>query len=151
MTLLKSACYTIAAASILTFAASAHANSRGVHATPRVVNAQPFVCPRVDNGIGRDFALTPQPPQRFRTVNRLHGNFLGSSSTSTFFYVKGVRNFEKGNLDKAEQAFQAALRADGSEAMDRLTLHFLTLIKDQQGNELAAKEYAEAYFALAEK
>ncbi len=148
MTLLKSACYTIAAASILTFAASAHANSRGVHATPRVVNAQPFVCPRADNGKGGNFALTPQ---RFRTGNMLHGNFLGSSSTSTFFYLKGVRNFEKSNLDKAEQAFQAALRADGSKAMDRLTLHFLTLIKGQQGNEIAAKEYAEAYFALAEK
>ena len=62
-----------------------------------------------------------------------------------------MRNFDKGNLEKAESAFRATLRADGSDRMDRLTFHYLTLINHQLGNKNKVNQYAEAYFKLDKK
>ena len=76
---------------------------------------------------------------------------LGSSSTASFFYRKGVKSFDRGNLDKADQAFRAALRANGSTALDALTLRYLIHINQQQGDKFASKRYKQAYFKLAEK
>jgi len=48
-----------------------------------------------------------------------------ASSTANYFYKLGMKHYEKGNLDKAEKAFQAVLRADG---LDLEATHFLALI-----------------------
>jgi tetratricopeptide (TPR) repeat protein len=77
--------------------------------------------------------------------------YLGSSRTATFYYKKGVKSFEKGNLDKAIRHFEAVLRADGSRGLDRATLHYLANITNQQGDAQATKKYVEAYNALNQK
>ena len=74
--------------------------------------------------------------------------YLGSTRTATLFYKKGVKNFEKGRLDKAEQHFRAVLRADGSKGLDKATYHYLANIKHKQGDEVAYKKYAMAYYKL---
>jgi hypothetical protein len=82
----------------------------------------------------------------FNRANSLQGRFLDGSETATFFFRKGVRAFDAGELDKAEEAFRASLRADG---LDRLSLHYLVIINDRQGDEGSARDYADRYFALA--
>ena len=74
--------------------------------------------------------------------------YLGSSRTATLYYKKGVKNFDKGKLDKAAQHFRAVLRADGSKGLDKNTYHYLANIKHQQGDEAAYKRYAAAYYSL---
>lgn len=74
--------------------------------------------------------------------------FLGSTRTATLNFKKGVKNFEKGKLDKAAQHFRAALRADGSKGLDKLTYHYLANISHKQGDAVKVKEYAEAYSKL---
>ena len=74
--------------------------------------------------------------------------YLGSSRTATLSFKKGVKNFEKGRLDKAAQHFRAALRADGSKGLDKATYHYLANISHKQGDEIKVKEYAQAYQRL---
>jgi len=74
--------------------------------------------------------------------------YLGSSRTATFFFKKGVKSFEKGNLEKADQHFRAVLRADGSKGLDKAVFHYLANISHQQGHEAKAKEYAESYYRI---
>ena len=136
MTILKATCLTIATASVLALAPAAYANSNNLTKTS-VVNGT-------------------SPPNIF--INHTNPNtghvpveILGSSETATFYYKKGVKHFEKGNLEKSESAFEASLRAHGSKSMDGLTLHYLTLISDKQGDEVQKQKYAQAYFDLTEK
>jgi len=70
---------------------------------------------------------------------------LNGSSTASHYYRVGVKEFEKENLDKAENAFNAVLRADG---LDKEALLYLTKIKKKQGNTAQAKEYALAYHSI---
>ena len=84
------------------------------------------------------------------TPGHVGERLLGSSSTASFFYSKGVKNFERGNLDKAEQAFKAVLRAKGSKRMDALTLRYLIHINQQQDDKFASNGYKQAYLKLAE-
>ena len=74
--------------------------------------------------------------------------FLGSSRTATFYYKKGVKSFQKGKLEKADQHFRASLRADGSRGLDKATYHYLSNLKHKQGDELQSKKYAQAYYNL---
>lgn len=74
--------------------------------------------------------------------------YLGSTRTATLFFKKGVKNYDKGNLDKAAQHFRAALRADGSRGLDKVTYHYLTNIHHKQGDNVKAEKYAQAYFKL---
>lgn len=136
MTILKTACLSIAAIPILTLTPAAYANSNNLTKTS-VVNGT-------------------SPPNIFInhtnfTTGHVPVQILGSSETATFYYKKGVKHFEKGNLEKSESAFRGALRAHGSKPMDGLTLHYLTLISDKQGDEVKKKKYAQAYFDLTEK
>ena len=132
MSVLKTACASLATLSFLTVAPSAFANTSKTAA------------------IGATFDTAAHPSSR-HAKGHIPVTFLGSSETSSFFYLKGVKQFEKGNLEKSEQAFRASLRAHGSKAMDRLTLHYLTNINHKQGDTHTAEKYAEAYFALDKK
>ena len=131
MSVLKIACLTIASVSVLGMAPTAFAESGSLTTTP------------VAKGVN---AL------RGGTGGTLGGHIgpmlLNSSETATFFYKKGLKHFEKGNLEKSEYAFRAVLRADGSKEMDRVTLSYLTLISEKQGNLAAKEKYAQAYSEL---
>jgi len=74
--------------------------------------------------------------------------YLGSSRTATLAFKKGVKNFEKGKLDKAARHFRAALRADGSKSLDKTIYHYLANISHKQGDETKVNEYAQAYHSL---
>ena len=77
-----------------------------------------------------------------------NGRLLDGSETATFFYRKGVKRFEDGKLDRAEEAFRAVLRADG---LDRLALHYLVIINDAQGDRATAEMYAARYAEVVEE
>ena len=126
---LKSTTLTIATFAALSFASTASAN------TPT----------SVANGLGTQ----PNIQTYNYTPGHVGDTYFGSSETATFFYKKGVSKLEDGKLQKAEAAFKASLRADGSSKMDKYTLHYLAYISQQQGNETQAKTYAEAYMDLA--
>lgn len=131
MSVLKTACLTIASVSVLGMVPTAFAESGSLTTTP------------VAKGVN---AL------RGGTGGTLGGHIgpmlLNSSETATFFYKKGLKHFEKGNLEKSEYAFRAVLRADGSKEMNRVTLSYLTLISEKQGNLAAKEKYAQAYSEL---
>ena len=131
MSVLKTACLTIASVSVLGMVPTAFAESGSLTTTP------------VAKGVN---AL------RGGTGGTLGGHIgpmlLNSSETATFFYKKGLKHFEKGNLEKSEYAFRAVLRADGSKEMDRVTLSYLTLISEKQGNLAAKEKNAQAYSEL---
>lgn len=129
--------YSIVTASVLSFATSANAQSS-------LATTNPFLASGIDNH-------QEVPYLRLFDVNAqtLTGErYLGSSRTATFFFKKGVKNFEKGKLEKADQHFRAVLRADGSKGLDKATLHYLANINHKQGNEAKAKEYAQAYYKI---
>ena len=135
MSVLKTACLTIASVSVLAMAPTAFAKSGNITKTS------------VANGVN-----TQNISLRGGTGGTLGGHvgpmLLNSSETATFFYKKGLKHFQKGNLEKSEYAFRAVLRADGSKEMDRLTLSYLTLISEKQGNLAAKEKYAQAYSEL---
>jgi hypothetical protein len=136
MKLFKIACSTVASASFLAISPTAFANTGHITKTS------------VANGAAA-------PNIFINNTNAANGHvpvhLLGSSETATHFYKKGVKHFENGNLEKSEAAFKAVLRAHGSESMDKLTLHYLTLINDKQGDHFAKEKYAQAYFELSKK
>ena len=70
---------------------------------------------------------------------------LNGSSTASRYYRVGVRQFEKGNLEKAEKAFKAVLRARG---LNKQALYYLTQISAKQGDEAKLLKYNQAYHAL---
>jgi len=88
---------------------------------------------------------------RFNTLTHADARLYGSSSTATSFFKRGMKRFEDGKLDQAEQAFEAVLRANGSKKMDKLTLHYLSHINYLQGEHDSSKQYAQAYVDLIEK
>ena len=79
---------------------------------------------------------------QFPMANRTLSN---GSSTATKYYKFGVSRFEKGNLESAEKAFKAVLRANG---LDKQAYYYLAKIKEKQGNQALAIEYAQAFYAL---
>ena len=136
MSILKTTCLSTAAVPVLAIASTAFANSGNITKTSAANGAAP---PNIF--INHTNSATSHVPV----------HLLGSSETATFFYKKGVKHFEKGNLEKSESAFEAVLRTHGSQSMDKLTLHYLTLINDKQGDEINTKKYAQAYFELTKK
>lgn len=74
--------------------------------------------------------------------------YLDGSSTATFFYRKGVRNFERGNMAKAEKAFEAVLRTNG---LDRLAYFYLAKINAQKNDFNSTRKYIEAYHSYGSK
>ena len=120
-------------------AANARANSTNATNT---TNAFLGHTPNKENTVQhlRLFDVSTQPLRGER--------YLGSTRTATFFYKKGVKSFEKGNLEKAEQHFKAVIRADGSKGLNKNTYHYLANINHKQGDVVAAKKYAEAYYNL---
>lgn len=139
MKILNAALYCLATVSVVSL--SSAADARSTNAT-NTTNAFLGHTPNKDAQIQhlRLFDVSAQPLRGER--------YLGSTRTATFFYKKGVKSFEKGNLDKAEQHFRAAIRAEGSKGLDKNTFHYLANINHKQGDAVAAKKYAEAYYNL---
>ena len=88
--------------------------------------------------------FNPTSPNRFNPNRSLYG----ASETATFYYKVGVKQFEKGNLDKAERAFNSVLRADG---LNKQAYHYLALINLKQGNKEAAQKYTLSLNKLVER
>ena len=139
MSFMKTACSSFAMMSIFALAPTASANSKP-YSTSTFPQAIECTYNTAANHVGGDFL------GEHKAIT-----FPGSSKTASSFYRKGVKQFDKGNLEKAERAFEASLRAHGSKTMDQMTLHYLTNLNHKQGDTLAAKQYAEAYFALNTK
>jgi hypothetical protein len=141
MTLLKASFYSVAAAAVLSFSTSAYANNTFANATN---TTNPFLAGAVPDKSNvqylRLFDVSALPHRGER--------YLGSSRTATLYFKKGVKNFEKGNLDKAARHFKAVLRADGSRGLNKATYHYLTNITHKQGDEAQAKSYAQAYYNI---
>lgn len=133
MTILKATLYSLATASLLMITPAAHADV--------TTSCLKETAPLQDEACIQYLRLWAASGARGET-------YIGSTRTATFFYKKGVKNFEKGNLEKADQHFKAALRADGSRGLDKATYHYLTNIKHTQGDELQSEKYAKAYFDL---
>jgi len=136
MKLLKTAYLTIASSSVIAIAPVAFANSGAISQAS------------VANGATAENIFINQTNRSNGSNGHVPVYLLGSSETATRFYKTGVKHFEKGSLEKSEAAFQAVLRAHGSNSMDKLTLHYLTLINDKQGDPVAKEKYAQAYFDL---
>ena len=148
MSILKIACLSIAATSIIAFAPHAHANSFGT-------NGAYYGTGNISGFHGVSYSAPTVPEATYTSVSRsvwpLSLRQLGGSTTATTKFARGLSQFEKGNLDDSAYAFRSALRANGSKEMDRLSLHYLTLISDKQGDEINTKKYAQAYFELTKK
>ena len=70
-----------------------------------------------------------------------HQRFSGASDTASFYYRVGVRQFEKGNFDRAEEAFNAVLLADG---LNRQAHYYLAKINIEQGDKETAVKHTRA-------
>jgi len=84
-----------------------------------------------------------QFPQTNNT--QLKNIYRNASETASHYYRVGVRSFEKGNFQKAQEAFEAVLRADG---LDKEAHHYLAVIKKSQGEMRSAKTHVLKYHAL---
>lgn len=104
--------------------------------------------PRLDTGIQNHSEIEYLRLFDVSARTLVGDRFLGSSRTATLYYKKGVKNFEKGNLEKAEQHFRASLRAHGSKGLDKATLHYLVNVSHQLGDTTKAKAYAQDYYNL---
>ena len=78
----------------------------------------------------------------------VRSTYLNGSTTATYFYRKGVRNFERGNIEKAEKAFEAVLRTNG---LDRQAYLYLAKINAQKGDLNKTQKYTEAYHSYGSK
>lgn len=133
MKIMKLTLFSLAAASLLTVSANAQINT-----------INPFLADAPADKSNEQYL-------RLFDVNVFTDRgdrYLGSSQTATLYYKKGVKNFEKGKLDKADQHFRASLRADGSRGLDKATYHYLSNIHHKRGDELQSKKYAQAYYNI---
>lgn len=121
----------VASVSVMAFAPAAYANS----------TLTPFA-----NGAQSNTYVAPSSNE-YTTAHKSR-KLLDGSTTATKYFYSGVRSFESGNLEDAEAAFKAALRARG---LDQPSLHYLVVINDKQGDDAKVTEYAKAYFSLTEK
>lgn len=88
-------------------------------------------------------------PIRFGISTMPKSQRIGNgSSTATKYYKFGVKYYERNDLDKAEYAFKAVLRADG---LDKQALYYLAKIAEKQGNIEAANNYAKDFYEIDSK
>lgn len=85
------------------------------------------------------------------TTPHVGDRYFGSSDTATFFFKKGISKLEQGNLEKSAAAFRASLRAQGTDRLNKFTLHYLAYINQQLGNTEQAESYAQSYLAIDKK
>lgn len=140
MKLLKTVCLAIAASSIIAIAPAAYANSGNGGFSS------------LGGGTSAGYIHYPVPGSTSESTDVKPSYVLiGGSATASRYFRQGVKNFEKGNLEKSEYAFEASLRAHGSKIMDGLTFKYLTLINDQQGDEIKKEKYEQALLDLSNK
>ncbi len=72
---------------------------------------------------------------RNTTSSRL---WLNGSSTANKYYRKGIRQFEKGNLKRAEEHFNAVLLANG---LNQQAHYYLAKINLKQGDKKQAAKH----------
>jgi len=111
----------IAALMTAGFASTAHANSFGSGANINAANPTSAFYFSSNGGV-----------QSARVLN-------GSDTASHYFKV-GVNQYKKGNLEKAEQAFEAVLRAKG---LNKQAHYYLAKINIDQGQKTVAAEHAK--------
>ncbi len=132
----KTNLYTITAASILifAFAPAAYANNYGgitsYNGSSSTYNSYSSSSIRGQH-FNPNFSGTAVKPR-----------ILNGSSTASYYYRVGVSQFEKGNFEKAERAFEAVLRAKG---LNKQALYYLTQISEKQGDDAKLTKYAQAY------
>ena len=97
MTVFKTTFLALASTSLLALAPLASANYVG---SGKAIQASTYT--GTGYTFGENVRGTPGGPVR--------STYLDGSTTATYFYRKGVRNFERGNIEKAEKAFEAVLR-----------------------------------------
>ena len=136
MNFIKASFLTLAVVSILGIANTASANTYTNHSVGSY-----------QGGLAFQGRIEHEKVSNLNKGERL----FGSSTTASFFYKKGTRNFDRGNLDKAEKAFRASLRANGSIGLDARALLHLIYINQQQGDGLSSEKYKQAYLQLAGK
>lgn len=64
------------------------------------------------------------------------------SSTSSYYFKVGVKNFERNNLDKAEKAFEAVLRTND---LKKQAYYYLAQINAKQNEQENVEKYIMAY------
>lgn len=67
------------------------------------------------------------------------------SDTASFYYKLGVKNYEKGDLIEAEQAFEAVLRAKG---LNQEAHHYLAFIAYKNNDDKKVEKHVKAYHGL---
>lgn len=65
---------------------------------------------------------------------------LGASETASHYYRLGVTQYEKGNLNKAERAFEAVLR---TRVLNKQAHYYLAKINIDQGQKDVAVEHTK--------
>ena len=89
-----------------------------------------------NNNVAADNRYRGTVSGSYHRPNRI---ILDGSSTASHYYRVGVRQFEKGNFDKAEYAFNAVLRANG---LNQQAHYYLAKINMEQGDKESATKHA---------
>jgi len=72
-------------------------------------------------------------------------SFSEASETASYFFKIGVKNYEKGNLDKAEKSFEAVLR---TKDLVQQSNYYLARINAKQGEDENVLKYVKAYHGI---
>jgi len=67
---------------------------------------------------------------------------LPHSSTTSYYFKVGVRNYERGSLQEAEDAFEAVIRT-GELILQ--SIYYLARINAKQGDDELVQQYVDAY------
>jgi len=70
------------------------------------------------------------------------GSALFYSDTASYFFKVGVYNYERGNLEKAEKAFEAVIR---THELTQQSYYYLARIGAKQDDEAKTLKYVKAY------
>lgn len=84
-----------------------------------------------------------QTPAQQSRLNAIQGSNV--KGTASHYFRVGQAEFEKGNFEKAEYAFNAVLRAQG---LNKQANYYLAKIGQAQGDEAKARKYALAFHGL---
>lgn len=130
--------YVFVAATALCFAGTSHANNP----------TQPNKTTQVLGNTVQPYAMNRS--SQSWSSKRWHFRYGGPSETAFFFHRRGVNLYETENLDDAEIAFKASLRAQGN-SLRKNTLLYLAHISKEKGDMEQAEKYAYDYFKLTKQ
>jgi len=91
-------------------------------------------------------ASVPLYSSAYNLTTDIRQNTVGNGSeTASFYYKIGVSSFEKGNLDKAEIAFEKVLLARG---LNQQAHYYLAFIAEQKGDDRKVLEHVKAFHGI---